>query len=317
MGLARLCFLISVCLLLLTGFNTARGASDSTASDVVPVAGSVVVKGKTEVAIHSATEVKPGDTIQTGSDGEASINLLPKVNIRVLGKTQLLLRNFHAQRETPVRSGFVPTGSAIKSILTNNDSTVQLKQRDHAATTLDLSSGATLVSLRDTDLCMEFPEGALTASDALFSISLDPSGSARVTVAAGSVRILSKNGQAVQVNPNTFVILEKKTNGVSIVGPENITDQPDAAKDLLALHGMSSGGLEPIGDYKDMDGKEALEPVGEMLPANTVGSDSLGAVGTGLSAPFDLAGPQTPQILAPPNPSNVGGPVNSAERQNP
>jgi hypothetical protein len=318
MGVARLCFSTSVCLLLVA-FSNVRGASASAASSaVIPISGSVMIKGKTDTAIHGVAEVTPGDTIQTGSNSEASINLLPTVNVRVLENAQLLLRNFRPQHETPVRGGFAPTGSAIKSILTNNDSNVQLKQHDRATTTLALGRGATLISLRDTDLTMDFPEGTLTASDALFSVSVEPSGLARVTVAAGSVRVLSKNGQAVQVNPRSVVTLQKGANGTVIAGPENISNQPDATKDLLALRDINSGELEPIGEYKEaVDGKTALEPIGELLPTNSVDSDSVGAVGSGLSAPFDLAGPQTPQILAPPNPTNTGGPVNSRERQSP
>ncbi len=214
--------------------------------------------------------------------------------------------------------GFTPADSAIKAILTHNDAALALPEANPEVKELSLRRGAlTAQAAGGTALRVRFVGGAVIARDAHFTLTAGRDDSARLTVARGHVAVLSADGgrsnpaagQFVEVRPGAGV------GGPTVTAPRPTTGDRAAAADLVALRSgpaPADPSKNPVlgpPDYKHVVRVDVTPTSLPPAPAPAPG------VGSGLSSPFDFPGnDRNATLLAPPNPVNILGPVNSPER---
>lgn len=200
--------------------------------------------------------------------------------------------------------------SAIKSINTQRIGQVFRNGAEQAVVRdgLELRSGRVLVDRRASSVEVRVMKATIAGADARFAVAEQTPGSARLTVAEGTVTVAVPGEAPQTVNCGQFVILSSDACGRTYIGdPRAIGENALARADQSDLVAGYAGRLEPVGECVDLAGD--LDPVCEMVGVLPSAFSVAPAVGTGPSVPFDLSG----GILSSPNGANVGGPVQSPE----
>jgi hypothetical protein len=246
--------------------------------------------GKPYSVIDKDSEIIAGKSIRTGKDGDAAFWILPGARIQLPAGSEIRVDNVDSgEIQETTTTSFVPVGSAIKSILTNNDGimTEAGKRVQNPAVKLTLFTGAIRSAIVGVNYRVNLPAGYLVTNEAIFASTIEPSGCERLSVSSGQVTFTMPDGNPVEVTANTFVRLCRSADGFELVGPLRADEDADSLGDLAVLRGQTGEGLEAVAEYKEaLEPKEGLSPVKEFLPPLLFGSAS--PVGFGFSAPFDL-----------------------------
>lgn len=296
-------------LVTLTGLAFHAGAVEQT---LIPTAviGNVTaapLAHEPSAVVTSNASVPLRREISTGESGQLMLDLLPGAQMRLLPNSRLVISGVQTSSRRNAAIGFTPGDSAIKSILTHHDAEIGRSKISVPTAKLELHSGSILMSSANSEMQIVLPGGLVSTSGALFSVSVDSPGCARLTVAQGVATLTLDDGQTVNVGTDSFAKFCSTNSGFQLTGPLPIDSDAASQKDFASLQGHSMAAPEAIGEYKEvLSAKEALPPVGELTPQ---GISAPGAVGLGVSAPFDLTRAA--------NPANTSGSVVSREQRAP
>jgi len=268
--------------------------------------------------LRAGLPLAAGSRIKTVEGGWAKLAWGPQGALEFLLRGELSIVEIRPPTRAVPSAAFVPLDSALKATLTHNDATVPAPESVSAGVGVGLSTGTLLAFADKAAIEVKSGNGKVTTRAARFAVSAETPGETRVTVDFGTVTIAPAGGRPFDVAAGETVKVSGAGATLAVTGPAPAKDVAAARADTIALRAAQAGRLAPIADSKDL--KALLAPIAEGPP----GPVGAGAVGSGLSAPFDLAGPPNEPVpakpkkkaalLTPANPANLSPPVNSPER---
>jgi hypothetical protein len=250
------------------------------------------------VPLDSTAQIPSGSELKTGAPGEVTLDFARGVRGVLESNGGLLFTGAQNGTTQQVPAGFTNTGSAIKSLLTHNDTQPTRVQNTLPQAAVWLRQGTLISAVKNSRQRIDLPVALILATESGFVSTIESPTSVRISVIKGFVTVGLPDGRTVPVTNGQYARIKKIKSGIGyvLIGPASVEKEELAQADIAR--------------YAASGAKLALEPVAELV--GNSGPRPPGGVGTGLSAPFDLGRDQ--RLTTPPNPVNVLPPAISFAR---